>query len=595
MAARLQSPEVAMPFLLVAYIGGALTILSPCILPVIPFVLARAGRSFLRDTLPMLAGMAITFALVASLGAVGGGWAVRANEIGRLAAILLLAVFGTALLLPGLANSLARPFVAGGNRLIGAAGGGGWGAAGSLLVGVATGMLWTPCAGPILGLVLTGAALNGPNAGTALLLLAYATGAGTSLAVALLAGRRVLAALKGSLGVGEWVRRGLGAAVLAGVTVIALGLDTGALARVSYAGTTATEHAVLNGLRPADALTLTAGSGAVASDAAPPYRSSLPVQGSAAPLDGAVEWLNSPPLTTEALRGKVVLVDFWTYSCINCIRTTPYLRAWAERYRDQGLVVVGVHTPEFAFEKRLQNVRRAVSDFGITYPVAVDSDYRIWRAWRNNAWPAFYLVDTGGRIRYSQFGEGQYDRFEAAIRDLLREAGGGMPAGTPAEPRPQAIEAAPDLANIRSGETYVGYRQASNFASRESVRADAARDYSVGDLRVNEWGLSGNWTVQAEQAVLNAPGGGLDHRFSARDLHLVLGPGISGRPVRFRVTIDGQAPGADHGADTDAEGYGTVETTRLYQLVRQSGAVRARRFEIRFLDPSVEAYAFTFG
>ncbi|MCR0983820.1 cytochrome c biogenesis protein DipZ [Roseomonas populi] len=584
-----------MPFLLVAYIGGALTILSPCILPVIPFVLARAGRSFLRDTLPMLAGMAITFALVASLGAVGGGWAVRANEIGRLVAILLLALFGTALLLPGLANTLARPFVAGGNRLIGAAGGRRWGAAGSLLVGVATGMLWTPCAGPILGLVLTGAALNGANIGTALLLLAYAAGAGTSLAVALLAGRLALAlaTLRGLLGAGEWVRRSLGAAVLAGVTVIALRLDTGALARVSYASTTAAERAVLNRLRPAP--TPAAESGAEASDAAPPYRSSLPVQGSAAPLEGAVHWLNSPPLATEALRDKVVLVDFWTYSCINCIRTTPYLRAWAERYRDQGLVVVGVHTPEFAFEKRLQNVRRAVSDFGITYPVAVDSDYRIWRAWRNNAWPAFYLVDASGRIRYSQFGEGHYDRLEAAIQDLLREAGSGMPAGAAAEPRPQAIEAAPDLANIRSGETYVGYRQASNFASRERVRDDAARDYSIGDLRVNEWGLSGNWTVQAEQAVLNVPGGGLDHRFSARDLHLVLGPGGAGSPVRFRVTIDGQAPGADHGADTDAEGYGTVDATRLYQLVRQSGAVRARRFEIRFLDPGVEAFAFTFG
>ena len=579
-----------MPFLLVSFIGGALTILSPCILPVVPFLLARARRSFARDTLPMLAGMALAFALAASLASVGGEWAIRASEYGRLAALLLLALFGAGLLLPGLAGLAAQPFVAAGNRLLRAAGARS-GLAGALLVGVATGLLWTPCAGPILGLVLTGAALNGASAGTALLLLAYAAGAATSLAVALLAGRRALAALKGSLGAGEWVRRGTGAVVLAGVAVIALGLDTGALAWASSAGTYAAEQAVLDRLHPA-------GTGerlAAASDATAPYRSSLPVQGSAAPLDGAVQWLNSPPLTMEALRGKVVLVDFWTYSCINCIRTTPYLRAWAEKYRDQGLVVVGVHTPEFAFEKRAENVGRAVSGFGITYPVAVDSDFRIWRAWRNNAWPAFYLVDAQGRVRYSHLGEGRYDRTEAAIQDLLREAGRDMPAAAPAAPMAEGIEAAPDLANIRSGETYLGYRQASGFASHEGLQADTARDYSVGALRVNEWGLTGNWTVGREQAVLNMPGGGIDHRFSARDLHLVLGPGTAGRPVRFRVTVDGQAPGADHGADTDAEGYGTVDATRLYQLVRQSGAVRARRFEIRFLDPGAEAYAFTFG
>jgi cytochrome c biogenesis protein CcdA/thiol-disulfide isomerase/thioredoxin len=588
---------VVVLFLLVSFAGGALTILSPCILPVVPFLLARAGRSFARDTLPMLAGMAVTFALVASLASVGGEWAIRANEYGRFAAILLLALFGAGLLLPGLAALAARPFAAVGNRLLRTAGDGHGapGLARPLLVGVATGLLWTPCAGPILGLVLTGAALNGANTGTVLLLLAYGAGAATSLAVALLAGRRVLAALKASFGLGEWVRRGLGAAVLAGVATIALGLDTGALARASFAGTNATEQAVLDRLRPAEAGVRAVSNGTMAPDAGTPYRSNLPVQGSAAPLDGAVQWLNSGPLTTDGLRGKVVLVDFWTYSCINCIRTTPYLRTWAEKYRDQGLVVLGVHTPEFAFEKRGENVRRAVSDFGITYPVAVDSDFRIWRAWQNNAWPAFYLVDAEGRIRYSHFGEGRYDRTEAAIQDLLREAGRDMPAATLATPVAGGIEAAPDLANIRSGETYIGYRQASNFSSRESLRADAARDYSVGALGVNDWGLSGNWTVSGEQAVLNAAGGGIDHRFNARDLHLVLGPGAAGRPVRFRVTVDGQAPGANHGADIDAEGFGTVDATRLYQLVRQSGAVQARRFEIRFLDPGAEAYAFTFG
>jgi cytochrome c biogenesis protein CcdA/thiol-disulfide isomerase/thioredoxin len=584
---------VIVPFLLISFVGGALTILSPCILPVVPFLLARIGRSFRQDTVPMLAGMVLTFALAASLASVGGEWAIRASEYGRLAALLLLALSGASLLLPRLARLVARPFVAAGNRLLRASGKGAPGLVRPLLTGIATGLLWTPCAGPILGLVLAGAALNGVNAGTALLLLAYASGAAASLAVALLASQQVLAALKGSFGVGEWIRRGLGAAVLAGVAAIALGLDTGLLARASFAGTYATEQAVLDWLRPAG--TRVASNGTVASEAQVPYRSALPVQGAAAPLDGAVQWLNSPPLTTQALRGKVVLVDFWTYSCINCIRTTPYLRAWAEKYRDQGLVVVGVHTPEFAFEKRGENVRRAVADFGITYPVAVDSDFRIWRAWRNNAWPAFYLVDAEGRVRYSHSGEGRYNRTEAAIQDLLREAGSDMPPALPSAPATGGIEAAPDLANIRSGETYLGYRQASGFASRENLRANAPRDYSVGVLGVNEWGLSGNWTVGGEQAVLNAAGGGVDHCFSARDLHLVLGPGAAGRSVRFRVTIDGQAPRADHGADTDADGYGTVDATRLYQLVRQSGSVRARRFEIRFIDPGVEAYAFTFG
>jgi len=590
-----------MTLLIIAYLGGALTILSPCILPILPFVFARAGQPFLRSTLPMLIGMAATFAVVATLAAVGGSWAIHANEYGRLVAIALLAVFGVSLLSPRIASIITQPVVDFGNRLLNASGKNGSAstAASSLVLGIATGLLWAPCAGPILGLVLTGAALQGANLETTFLLLAYAAGAATSLAVALLVGGRIFAGMKRSLGLSERIRQVLGAAVLAGVAAIALGLDTGLLARFSYASTASFEQAVLDRLhaeRNAGAPSeVASNSMMMTADATRPFRANLPIEGRAPSLDGAVQWLNSPPLTTEQLRGKVVLIDFWTYSCINCIRTVPYVRAWAEKYKDQGLVVIGVHAPEFAFEKKIDNVRKAVGDFKIGYPVAIDNDYKIWRAFENSYWPAHYLIDAKGQIRYHHFGEGNYRQTEQAVQDLLREAGSDMAASNPVAPDAKGAEAGPDLRNIRSGETYLGYKRATNFASRENLRADAAREYSVEEPSLNEWGLSGTWTVGPEQATLDQADGSIAYRFSARDLHLVLGPGSTGKPVRFQVTVDGKAPGASHGADTDTDGNGTVTSTRLYQLVRQSGDVEARNFEIRFLDPGVEAYAFTFG
>ncbi|MGO7534016.1 cytochrome c biogenesis protein DipZ [Rhizobium leguminosarum] len=591
-----------MTLLIIAYLGGALTILSPCILPILPFVFARAGQPFVRSTLPMLAGMAATFALVATLAAVGGSWAIRANEYGRLAAIVLLALFGASLLSPRIASTLARPVVDLGNNLMNATGGGRGTTTvkSALLLGVATGLLWAPCAGPILGLVLTGAALQGANLQTTFLLIAYAAGAASSLAVALLVGGRIFTAMKRSLGVGDRIRQGLGAAVLAGVAVIALGLDTSLLARLSYASTASLEQAVLDRLhaKPLSGASSELASNEVmiaAADAKTPFRSDLPVEGHAPSLDGAVEWLNSQPLTTEQLRGKVVLVDFWTYSCINCIRTIPYVRAWAEKYADQGLVVIGVHAPEFAFEKKIDNVKKAIGGFQIGYPVAIDNDYSIWRAFENSYWPAAYLIDAKGQIRYHHFGEGNYDRTEQAIQDLLREAGSQTTASAPVAPDARGVEAGPDLGNIRSGETYLGYEQAANFASPEGLQADTAKSYSIAEPGLNGWGLSGTWTVGRDQATLDQSGGGITYRFSARDLHLVLGPGGSGKPVRFQVKVDGKAPGLDHGSDIDADGNGTVSATRLYQLVRQSDTVAARNFEIRFLDPGVQAYAFTFG
>jgi cytochrome c biogenesis protein CcdA/thiol-disulfide isomerase/thioredoxin len=590
-----------MTLLIIAYLGGALTILSPCILPILPFVFARAGQPFIRSTLPMLAGMALTFALVATLAAVGGAWAIRANEYGRLAAIVLLGLFGLSLISPRIASALSRPAVNLGNNLLNAAGAqrATSSVRSSFVLGIATGLLWAPCAGPILGLVLTGAALKGANLQTTFLLLAYGAGAATSLAVALLAGGKIFARMKQSLGVSERIRQFAGAAVLAGVAAIALGLDTGLLARLSYASTGSFEQTLLEKLHPkaSDPQTEVASNTSmkVATDTARPFHSDLPVEGAAPSLDGAVTWLNSEPLTTAQLRGKVVLVDFWTYSCINCIRTIPYVRAWAEKYKDQGLVVIGVHAPEFAFEKNVDNVKKAIADFKIGYPVAIDNDYRIWRAFENNYWPAHYLIDAKGQVRYQHFGEGNYRQTEQAIQDLLREAGSDMAQSGPVVPDAKGAEASPDLGHIRSGETYVGYSQATGFVSPEGLKADTAADYSVANPGLNQWGLAGTWTVGSEQASLNKAGGGISYRFSARDLHLVLGPSADGKPIRFQVTVDGKPPGVDHGSDIDADGNGTVTATKLYQLVRQSGDVSARNFEIRFLDPGVQAYAFTFG
>ena len=584
---------------LIAYLAGALTIVSPCILPVLPFVLSRAGQPFTRSILPMLLGMIVTFAGVATLAAVGGSWAVHANEIGRYAAVALIAGFGVTLLSPRIAAVVTRPAVALGSRLSQQASGKKGSVGTSFLLGVATGLLWAPCAGPILGLVLTGAALQGANVQTTLLLTAYAAGAATSLAMAVLAGEKVFAAMKRSLGIGERLRQALGIAVLAGVTAIALGLDTGLLSRLSYASSTRIEQSLLDRLHNAsDTAGKPSGSAMqlAANDARKGYQSDLPVLGRFVSLDGAVEWLNSKPLTAEELRGKVVLVDFWTYSCINCIRTIPYVRAWAEKYRDQGLVVIGVHSPEFAFEKRVDNVRQAIDKFQIGYPVAIDNDFKIWRSFGNNYWPAHYFIDAKGLIRHIQFGEGDYEQSERVIQDLLAEAAGSkkVDAAT-VTPDAKGAEAAPDFAQLQSGESYIGYLRAANFISPEGVGADAARDYTVGKPDLNEWGLTGKWTVGGEQASLDQADGGITYRFSARDLHLVLGPGADGKKIRFQVKVDGVAPGADHGSDIDAEGNGTVSETRLYQLVRQSGEVRERTFEIRFLDPGVEAFVFTFG
>jgi len=312
-------------------------------------------------------------------------------------------------------------------------------------------------------------------------------------------------------------------------------------------------------------------------------------------LSGAVAWLNSPPLNGDQLKGHVVLVDFWTYSCINCLRSIPYVRAWAEKYKDSGLVVIGVHTPEFAFEKDQDNVRRAVGELKITYPVALDNDYKIWKAFSNSYWPADYLVDATGHIRFHHFGEGKYGESEQQIQQLLKEHNPQLSVSGLVKVAATGAEAPPDT-DVESPETYVGYARADSFVSAGGLQQDVSHSYSIPKhLELNQWGLSGTWTDRAQVASLDSAKGKIVYRFHARDVHLVLGAAANGKPLRFRVKIDGQAPGENHGVDTDAAGDGKITDHRLYQLIRQKNMIEDRTFEIEFLDRGAQAFAFTFG
>src|ERR1700728_3113434 len=513
-----------------AFLGGALTIFSPCILPVLPFVFARTQQPFARSTLPLLVGMAATFAAIATLAAFGGAWAVHLNDYGRIAALALLRLSALALLSRRFADWATRPLVALGARLQPGAGDSARrGVVSSVVLGVATGFLWAPCAGPILGLILTGAALRGPSVTTTALLVAYALGAACSLAIAAAASTRVIAAIKRSFAAGEWVRRALGAAVLVAVAAIALGWDTGVLTRLSTANTNRLEQTLIERIAPPTAGGAMAMQGAMtgtmhgdtrggptmmAATTAP--AAGPPVEGELPSLSGAVAWLNSPPLTPQALRGKVVLIDFWTYSCINCLRSLPYVKSWYARYASQGLVVIGVHAPEFAFEKNLDNVKRAVRDLGITYPVALDNDYAIWSGFNNQYWPAHYFIDAQGRIRGHHFGEGDYAGSEQLIRQLLTEAGAAQLAPAATAVQASGVEAAADEADVNSPETYLGYQRAANFASPGGAVRDATHRYTApGTLQLNQWALAGSWQVTGEQVLSTAAHASIVFRFRA--------------------------------------------------------------------------------
>jgi thiol-disulfide isomerase/thioredoxin len=324
-------------------------------------------------------------------------------------------------------------------------------------------------------------------------------------------------------------------------------------------------------------------------------RPALADEGRMPDLGGAIGWLNSAPLTSKSLRGKVVLVDFWTYTCINSLRPLPYVKAWADKYKDAGLVVIGVHTPEFSFEKERANVQDAVRDLKVTYPVAIDSDYRIWKAFNNEYWPALYFIDAKGRIRHHYFGEGQYVEAERVLQELLKESGASGPDESAVRVAGDGVEAAPSAA-VQSPETYVGYRRGERFASPVRLARGVPNTYRVPDrLSRNDWGLVGSWNIGPGSALLETAGGRIVFRFHSRDLHLVLAPGKDGRPVRFKVRLDGAAPGDGHGSDSAPDGGGEVREPRLYQLIRQGTRVDDRTFEIEFLDPGVRAFVFTFG
>ena len=322
----------------------------------------------------------------------------------------------------------------------------------------------------------------------------------------------------------------------------------------------------------------------------------LPVEGELPSLSGATGWLNSPPLTPAGLRGKVVLAGFWTYTCVNWLRQLPYLRAWAGKYSGHGLVVVGVHTPEFSFEHNADNVRRAVQDMRIDYPVALDNDYAVWLAFANHYWPALYFTDAQGHIRHHHFGEGEYGQSEMVIQQLLAEAGSAGAGTELVSVDARGVEAPADWASLRSPENYTGYERTENFASPGGAVPGTPYAYTVPErLGLNQWALSGDWTMEAEATTLNAANGQIACRFHARDLNLVMGPAASGTPVRFRVLIDGQPPGEARGTDADGDGDGTVTDQRLYQLIRQPGPITDRTFEITFPDSGAQAYCFTFG
>ncbi|MET0846571.1 MAG: cytochrome c biogenesis protein DipZ [Pseudomonas sp.] len=395
---------------LIAFLGGILTVLSPCILPVVPFLFAGVKRTR-SSILLTLGGMVLTFALISSLAVVSSEWVVQANNTGRHVALFVMGLFALSLISARVGDWLARPFVALGNRLdpdtrkMS-------GPLGSVMIGVATGLLWAPCAGPILGVILTGAMLQGANAQTSLLLLAYGLGSALSLGSLIFAGRGLVNRLKASIPVTGWLRRGAGVAVLATVAVISTGADRTLLASTSSEGVSSLEKGVMETVpKVVDYF--------VSKVKAEPMDNA---HGAMPSLSGAVQWLNSPALSNDSLKGKVVLVDFWTYDCINCQHTLPYVKDWAKKYEKDGLVVVGVHTPEYGYERIIDNVKDQVKELGITYPVAIDNNYAIWRAFDNQYWPAHYLIDAKGQVRYTHFGEGAYETQEKMIQQLLEEA-----------------------------------------------------------------------------------------------------------------------------------------------------------------------------
>lgn len=583
---------MGIPLEILAVAAGVLTVLSPCILPILPVLLSATAPDGLRHRpFWIVLGLAFSFTVFGAVFSTFGTLLGLSNGALRNVALAILLFFGVSLLWPRLWDRLGARIgalaqkIPGANRPPSEQGRGG-----ALLLGGSLGLLWAPCAGPILGIIITFAAVQGKFGRSLLLLTAYSLGAAVPMLLIGYGGRRLYRKI---LSLGKWgaiAHRVLGAVTIATVIALFFNVDTLLLTHLppSLFSSEAIEQRLAQ-IRPE--LREAPGAPRPAIAATNPGGASLPVLGEMPNFVKIVAWINSPPLSPAGLRGKVVLVDFWTYSCINCIRTLPHIIGWYEKYRNDGLVVVGVHTPEFAFEKNEANVRRAVARFGIHYPVALDNFYGTWEAYGNHYWPADYLFDAQGRLRLVHFGEGKYGETERAIQSLLMEA---KLLHAP-QPLTEGVPTV-DFSRIHSPETYIGYARAEDFASPQPQAHDRPREYTApAALGLNEWALRGTWTVSAHSAKLVAAGGGVRFHFRAPKLNLVMNG--SGRRVAANVLLDGKAIPADaRGADVGPEGRVVVGTARLYNLVALPAGDRGDHvFEIDFRDPDVKLYAFTFG
>jgi cytochrome c biogenesis protein CcdA/thiol-disulfide isomerase/thioredoxin len=572
---------------LLAMAAGVLTVLSPCILPILPALLsASAAGGFRHRPSWIVLGLVISFTVFGAVFSVFGTFLGLSNESLRDVALAILSFFGISLLWPRIWERAGSRIGALAQKIPGMdRSSEEQGAVGALLLGASLGLLWAPCAGPILGIIITFAAVQKDFAKSLLLLSGYSLGAAVPMLAIGYGGKRLYRKFAMLGRWGEISHRLLGAVTIATVVALFFHLDTVFLSRLP--GTFFFSGGLERQLAQAETGNRPRGSVVSASADS----SELPVLGTMPQFRKIALWLNSPPLTPEALRGKVVLVDFWTYSCINCIRTLPHVTSWYDKYRGDGFVVVGVHTPEFAFEKDESNVKKAVERYGIRYPVALDNFYGTWEAYDNHYWPAHYLFDAQGRLRMVHFGEGKYEETERAIQSLLMEA-----KLLHAPPALDRRAAGVDFARIDSPETYVGYARTSNFASPQAPVPDAAENFTAPPmLRLNQWALRGTWRIAAESAELMSPGGGVRFRFRAPKLNLVMSG--NGRNVPATLRLDGKPiPPDARGTDARADGTVSVSVPRLYNLVALPGGDRDEHvFEADFADPGVALYAFTFG
>jgi|SRR5579863_510940 len=573
---------------LLSILAGLLTVLSPCILPILPALLSASVTTRLRHRpFWIVAGLASGFTLFGATFTLFGSFSGLSGTLLRQAAMVILFFFGVSLIWPRLWEKMGNRISAlaqrltGTSRLVREEG-----RLGSLLIGGSLGLIWAPCAGPILGIVITLATVQRSFGQTLLLMGGYALGASVPMLLIGYGGQRMSRKIQRFRSWGPIAHKALGSLTIVTVIGLHFHLDTLLLSRLPGRLFIASQIETMF-LGEKDAALLPQASAQAASTESAP----LPVLGRMPEFSRIAGWINSPALTSAGLRGKVVLVDFWTYSCINCIRTLPYITKWYEKYQDQGLIVVGVHTPEFSFEKEEANVKQATVRHGIRYPVALDNDYGTWNAYDNHYWPAHYLIDAQGRIREEHFGEGDYEETEKVIQTLLAEAR--------LLHKPLNLElprGSVDLSRIRSFETYIGYGRAHNFSSPKGIIPDAVMTYSApGTLRLNQWAFTGSWRIGEESALLAAPGGTIQFRFAAPKLNLVMAG--EGRGSEGKVFLDGRSIAQDlRGEDVGRDGRVRVTDSRLYNLVAlPPGDEQDHLFELVFDQPHVSLFAFTFG